>query len=336
MAILVKCECGQQFQTRDENAGRRAKCPDCGRELIVPKPVAFGGEEFAPLDRSETVTSGKAIASLVLGICSLFCTLFTGIPAIILGALGLSDINSSHGRVKGSGMAITGIVLGALGSTVVLLVALLLPAVQAAREAARRSQCVNNLKQIGLAMHNYHSTWDCFPPAAITDENGKPLLSWRVAILPYLEQSSLYQQFHQDEPWDSPHNLPLASMMPMVYRCPSNPLIGPDETPYQVIVGPKTMFRADFKPVKITDITDGTSNTIMAAEARRSVTWTAPDDTVHDPTVPMSGLGSLHPGGFNTLFADGSVRFIKMSIASTVLDALFTRNGGEVVGGGSF
>src|ERR1700676_3675353 len=106
---------------------------------------------------------------------------------------------------------------------IAVLIALLLPAVQAAREAARRAQCVNNLKQIGLAMHNYHSTYDCFPPAVTADDQGRPLLSWRVLILPYLEEAPLYAQFHLDEPWDSPHNLPLASKMPRVYTCPSDP-----------------------------------------------------------------------------------------------------------------
>src|SRR5437588_6801844 len=102
------------------------------------------------------------------------------------------------------------------------MVALLLPAVQAAREAARRAQCTNNLKQIGLAMHNYHSSNNCFPPAFTTDRDGKPLLSWRVLLLPYLECSSLYANFHLDEPWDSPHNRPLVNQMPSVFACPSD------------------------------------------------------------------------------------------------------------------
>ncbi len=99
--------------------------------------------------------------------------------------------------------------------------ALLLPAVQAAREAARRAQCVNNLKQIGLALHNYHDTTNGFPAAAITSKDGKPLLSWRVAILPYIEQQELYNQFHLNEPWDSPHNKTLIARMPVAYNCPS-------------------------------------------------------------------------------------------------------------------
>ena len=207
MAILVTCACGKQFQTGDEYAGRRARCPDCGRELIIPSPGPTSDvplepkqatdDEFAGPGPYETKTSGKAITSLVLGLLSFICTIFTGIPAIIFGVLGLGDINRSKGQVQGKGLAITGIVLGGISCTIVpilILIALLLPAVQAAREAARRAQCANNLKQIGLAMHNYNDAYGCFPPAAITDAQGKPLLSWRVAILPYLENQPLYDE----------------------------------------------------------------------------------------------------------------------------------------------
>src|SRR4249919_3311122 len=104
---------------------------------------------------------------------------------------------------------------------IAVLIALLLPAVQAAREAARRAQCVNNLKQIGLAMHNYHDVKNGLPPSAIVDKQGKPLLSWRVAILPYIEQQPLYDKFKLDEPWDSPNNKDLIQYMPSIYMCPS-------------------------------------------------------------------------------------------------------------------
>jgi prepilin-type processing-associated H-X9-DG protein len=334
VAILVTCECGQQFQTRDENAGRRAKCPECGRELVIPKPEAYPGSEFAGLDPMTSFTSGKAIASLVLGLCSFVCNIFTGLPAIILGLIGLSDINKSQGRIKGTGMAIAGIILGGLGSTLIMAV-LLLPAVQAAREAARRAQCVNNLKQIGLAMHNYQSVNNSFPPAWTSDRDGRPLLSWRVLILPYVEQSALYQEFHLDEPWDSPHNSRLASRMPSVYACPSDPTKSPGMTSYEVLVGPRTLFPGG-KATDLPQVTDGTSNTIMVAEAKRPVTWSAPDDLTPNPTLPNLGLGSLHPGGFNVAMADGSVRFFKLSIAQQVLSALITRDGGEVIGAGSY
>jgi hypothetical protein len=96
----------------------------------------------------------------------------------------------------------------------------LLPATQSAREAARRAQCTNNIKQIMLAMHNYHSANNSFP-RDITDKDGKPLLSWRVAILPYIEQAELYNKFKLDEPWDSPHKKELLKEMPTSFNCPT-------------------------------------------------------------------------------------------------------------------
>src|SRR6476661_8060061 len=105
---------------------------------------------------------------------------------------------------------------------IAVLVALLLPAVQQAREAARRSQCKNNLKQIGLALHNYHDVNGCFPPAYIADENGKPMHSWRVLILPYLDQAALHTEYNFSEPWDGPNNSRLLARRPAVYACPSH------------------------------------------------------------------------------------------------------------------
>jgi prepilin-type processing-associated H-X9-DG protein len=332
---MVTCACGKQFQTKDENAGRRARCPDCGKELIIPGAGAGSPGDLAgdfgpaPLKGETTGTSGKAIASFVLGLFSLVCTLFTGIPAIILGCLGLVDIERSRGLRTGKGLAIGGIVLGSIGSTLVV-IALLLPAVQAAREAARRSQCVNNLKQIGLAMHNYNSTYDVFPPAMTTDPDGKPLLSWRVLLLPYLEDQALYRQFKLDEPWDSPNNKPLLAKMPTVYACPSLPTAGSDTSIYQVLIGPGTLFE-DSKGVSIKDVTDGTSNTLLVVESKAPVPWSQPSGLMYTPKAPVKGLGSFHAGGFNALFADGSVKFLKYSVSPATLDALITRNGNEVI-----
>ena len=213
-----------------------------------------------------------------------------------------------------------------------VLIALLLPAVQSAREAARRAQCVNNLKQIGLAMHNYMSTNDAFPRPAITNNEGKALLSWRIAILPYIEQQALYNKFKLDEPWDSPHNLPLLKEMPATYACPSRPAGEPFTTTYRVFTGKGALFE-DGKDTKIVDVTDGTSNTIMVVEAKEAVPWTKPDDLPFDPAAAPSLLGaaSTHPGGFNALFANGSVRFLKTSISVQTFRALITCAGGEVI-----
>jgi prepilin-type processing-associated H-X9-DG protein len=324
--IQLTCKCGHEFRVGDEFLGREVGCPACGQALVVSKgPDPYFGEGGVPQ------TSGKAIGSLVLGILSFFCFFFTGLPAIILGAMGLSDIGRSGGRLVGRGMAIAGIVLGAFGCVFMsfaVLMALLLPAVQAAREAARRAQCVNNLKQIGLAMHNFASSEGHFPAPAITDPQGKPLLSWRVAILPYIEQESLYRQFKLDEPWDSPNNLPLLSQMPSVYLCPTDGPNADFKTRYQGISGQGAMFDPT-KATTIGNITDGTSNTLLVAESAQPVPWTKPEDI--DLAGITTSLGSLHPGGMNVIFADGSVRFIKTSINPATLQALGTKAGGEVV-----
>ena len=333
MPILVTCACGKQFQPKDENAGRRARCPECGRELIVAAGVAPAHDAPPLLEEvGAPRTSGMAIASLVLGLVSFFCSVFTGIPAIILGALGLSEIGRSKGRLQGRGMAIAGLICGGLTTLVVPI--LLIPAVGASREAARRIQCMNNLKQIGLAFHEFHDARDRFPRQAIIDSDGKPLLSWRVALLPYIDQENLYKQFKLDEPWDSPHNKALLDQMPAIYRCPSDP---PDTarilTRYQVIVGPGALFE-DGKEFFLQAVTDGASNTILVVEAKTPIPWTKPEDVPSN--LAASSLGSRHPGVFNALFADASVKTLKTSINPATLQALITRSGGEVVPAGAF
>ena len=223
-------------------------------------------------------------------------------------------------------------------------VALMLPAVISARSAARRAQSTNNLKQIGLAMHNTHSASNAFPPQATRDTDGKPLLSWRVAILPFLGQQALFNEFHQDEPWDSEHNKTLIEKMPMVYAVPGAKA-EPGMTFYQAFAGKGTIYDPDVKGgVTIATVTDGTSNTIAVFEARTAVPWTKPEDLPFDADAKpeaagadlLKKLGGHFPGGFNALFTDGSVRFIKMSIARQTLRALITRDGGEVISQDAF
>ncbi|MGD9126846.1 MAG: DUF1559 domain-containing protein [Planctomycetia bacterium] len=214
-----------------------------------------------------------------------------------------------------------------------VLVALLLPAVQAAREAARRAASCNNLKQIALGMHNYTSAKKDFPQRANFDKNGKPLLSWRVHILPYIEQQELYSKFKLDEPWDSPHNKKLIPLMPQIYRNPSSPFpVNNGKADYLVPTGPGSIFEGQNK-TRFRDITDGTSHTILAVEVDpdHAVTWTKPDDLKYDKTNPMAHLGKAHPGGFNAVFADGSVLFISNSIDSEVLLMLFQMNDGQPI-----
>jgi prepilin-type processing-associated H-X9-DG protein len=211
-----------------------------------------------------------------------------------------------------------------------ILVALLLPAVQAAREAARRSQAMNNLKQIGLAFHNYADVYQHFPAATVLGPDGKTPHSWRVAILPYIDGQALYGQYKFDEPWDSENNRKLISQMPAVFREP-----GADPassfSSYYVLTGEATIFGVK-TGAKFADIIDGTSNTILAVEAKRDIPWTKPEDIAYDPAKPLPELGGWRLNGYNALFADGSVRFISESIDEMTLRALFTRAGGEAIG----
>lgn len=212
-----------------------------------------------------------------------------------------------------------------------VLVGLLLPAVQAAREAARRMSASNGLKQIGLAMHNHHAAYKSLPDRAIRDADGKPLLSWRVKILPFIEQAELYQQFHLDEPWDSEHNIKLLPLMPSCYVDPSAPL-PPGFTVFQVPVGEQVLF-SETGARRFRDVLDGLSNSIMAVEANReqAVEWTKPEDIAIDLDSPLSQMGNTHPGGFHVLMADGAVKFITNSVDQDLFSALFTITGRERV-----
>jgi hypothetical protein len=213
-----------------------------------------------------------------------------------------------------------------------VMVGLLLPAVQAAREAARRTNSMNNMKQILLAMHIYHDAMQKFPDARARNADGKLMLSWRVALLPYLEEGDLYNQFHLDEPWDSEHNLKLVAKMPRVYADPSVPVLPGTEglTNYHVPFGDGLLFDAK-GPTHFRDVTDGTSNTIAVFEAARPVPWTMPEDAEISEANPAANLSRLRAGIFQVGFADGSVQVLPQTIDAMTLWSLFTRAGGEVV-----
>lgn len=222
------------------------------------------------------------------------------------------------------------------GAAAPVAVAMLLPAVSASRQAARRAQSMNQLKQIALAMHNYHDRHGAFPAGYSAGADGKPLLSWRVHVLPYLEEAELYDRFHLDEPWDSEHNKTLIAEMPEVFRSP-NSTAQPGMSNYLGVGGKDGVFvrprPGDKVGTHIKDILDGTSNTIMTVEVpdESAVVWTRPGDFAPDADQPTKGLLGLRPGGFLAALGDGSVRFISEGIDSDTLRAMFTKSGGEVV-----
>jgi prepilin-type processing-associated H-X9-DG protein len=238
------------------------------------------------------------------------------------------------------------VILAVVGGVVMvcggILVALLLPAVHTAREAARRASCSNNLKQISLALVNYESVNGCFPPAYVADKNGNPMHSWRVLILPYLERQDLYQRYNFDEPWDSPRNRSVTNTVLPVYQCPSAAGTGRPETNYVMIVGPETIASGN-SAVRVRDIRDGTSYTIMVVEtAEPGISWAEPRDLNFDELNLQinggsgKGISSRHRGGANAAFCDGSVHFLRDSIDRETLQRLINRQDGMPVDRGSY
>ncbi len=211
-------------------------------------------------------------------------------------------------------------------------------------ELKARERSASNLKRISLAMINYAQIKPTMtvPPAAIS-KDGKPLLSWRVAILPYIDvalggaQNELYEKFHLDEPWDSPHNKQLIDQIPDVYAPVVKKNNPKGSTYYQVFFGPGALFEGS-EGKTFQSVTDGISNTLFVVEAAKPVPWTKPEDVKFDITqtkvnvLPL--LGGQFDGGFHAVFADGGTSvFIKKSISPAALRALITASGGEPITG---
>jgi len=187
-----------------------------------------------------------------------------------------------------------------------------------------RARTINNLKFMGLAMHNFTARNGGRLPAAAIRRGDTALLSWRVAILPWLEQFALYERFHLDEAWDSPHNMALLKEMPRVYAA-----VAPEDTPpystyYQGFVGPGSLFDGE-EGTRIADVIDAIRPTLMIVEAAHPVPWTKPEDVAYDEAKPLPKLGGQFEDGAYVGFADGSARFLSRRIAAETLRALITQ-----------
>jgi prepilin-type N-terminal cleavage/methylation domain-containing protein/prepilin-type processing-associated H-X9-DG protein len=283
---------------------------------------------------------------------------------------------------------------------IAILIALLVPAVQKVREAAAQTQCRNNLKQIGLALHNYHDSQKCFPSGYLCQTQANPDVTspgwgWAAQLLPYVEQGNLANQINYNLPVEHPSNLTARIMILPLFVCPSdrstgiftiydtnnNPLAQAATNSYAACqgVGPDIdedlddgngMFFRNSK-VRFGDITDGSSNTIAigeraslfaqtpwagavslgttritpgAATNNLSAVEEAPTQTlvhvavhtINDPNADPEDFFTPHPGTCMFLFADGTVHSLSTGISLSVLQALATRNGGEVVNPGDF
>jgi hypothetical protein len=210
------------------------------------------------------------------------------------------------------------------------------PLVRHVYQDAQHRVMVNKLKQLGIAIINYGDTNKSRLPAVGNfDKQGKPLLSWRVHVLPFLNQQELYRQFHLDEPWDSPHNKKLLARMPAVYQGPNLKLNAEGKTIYLLPVGKDAAFKDGPEgPLFPKDFPDGTSNTIFIVEGddAHAVPWTKPEDLKIDPEHPERGLGGHLHDGFLAALADGSVRIISKAISKTTLQRGFNPADGMPLG----
>jgi len=221
---------------------------------------------------------------------------------------------------------------------VCLFIALLLPIISVQKGPSRRMSCQNNLHNLALALQCYHDDYRSYPPAYLADENGKPMHSWRVLILPYIEQKNLYDLYSFNEPWDGPNNRKLHGVVLQLYSCPAHASNQPPTvTSYVAVVGPQTVWPGE-NATKMSDIKDGVSKTLLIVETHNSgIHWMEPRD-LDFSKMPMTinppqggGFSSPHSTLAQGAFADGSVRAMIDDTPPATVRAILTVNGGEKV-----
>jgi prepilin-type processing-associated H-X9-DG protein len=228
--------------------------------------------------------------------------------------------------------------LFAVTTVAAVVLSIAVPAFRAGRRQSQATQCRNNLKQIALAMHNYLDVHRSFPPAYIADESGQPMHSWRVLLLPFLEELALYKRYRFDEPWDGPNNRQLHQEVISFYGCPSDKRRSARTmTSYVVVLGPDTAWPGA-EMLRMADFRDGTSNSILVVEHSGSdIHWMEPRDlemSAIDLAIggkEGSGISSRHAKGANVALVDGSVWQLPADIDPETLRKLLTINDGERV-----
>jgi hypothetical protein len=277
-------------------------CPQCGKQTAVADH--FGGQKGPCAACGTTVTIPAA----------------TFKPA---GAVGSRSAGGTSGLLIA--LAILSSCLLICGGLVALI---LLPALQSARGSARKAISLGHVKQLAIALHSYHDANSTFPPAVVTDADGKPLYSGRVLLLPYMEQRAIYDQIDKSKAWNSPENLPITMQTIDTFLDPASTRTEKNRSDYVFVTGSGTIFDGK-QAIQISAITDGTSNTLMLIETSAGpANWAAPEDWNADS-------GQLPPGNHAHVnlaaFADGSIRAIEQKNLQPVIKQLTVRNDGQLL-----
>lgn len=232
--------------------------------------------------------------------------------------------NSIHAAQPPSGIAVTSLKVFLGLGIIMLLLFLLVPARRNARGAARRVQCMNNLRNITVALLNYQNANGSLPPAYTVDANGKKLHSWRTLILPFIDEQSAYDAIDLSKPWNDPANVAAHKKCPDVFRCPSSDM-APGHTTYMGITGADALF-CDAEPRQFSDVSN-LSEVLMVIEVstKDAVHWMAPQDTDESFVLNFGAETELaHAGGTSAAFGDGSVRFLSKQLSDQERQAMIS------------
>ncbi len=302
MPIQFRCpHCQTETIVDDHYAGQTGPCVECGKPVTIPElEQPHSVVTSSPETKTRSASKQRSLGPVLLVIA------VSGIAALI----GLC-----------------------------LLVAVGLPIVQRVQATGLKNRSTRNLQKIATAMRLYEADYGCLPPPYVVDQNGRPVHSWRVLLLPYMGYEGIHADYDFSQPWDSTSNMLLIERMPDVYASPTNEDGMPNygETNYMVVVGPGCAFRTNGS-VKMSDISDGPDATLIVVEANveAPVQWTNPQDlNVASMDFSVNGqynsLGGSHPDGANVLMADDRVRFLPNDVPADYVEGMTTISGREVI-----
>lgn len=298
MGFLFTCpHCGVSTEVDESFAGEVGPCFSCGKTVELPQDIAPNLAAASQLVLKRKRSDRKRLAGVML---------IATVVALIMAA------------------------------SIWVVLKVVIPLATPDPNLAAKERTFGQLRQIGLAMLAYHDEYGSFPPAYLSDEQGKPMHSWRVLLLPYLGEEALYRSYDFSQPWDGPENSSLIPLMPSIYASPlDDPLTRSAETGVMVIMGDRTPFPGA-GTTNLTDLRDGPENTILAVEVvSHGTSWTEPLDLDASKMVyQIDGrfdqeIGSRIEGGAHVVFADGDVEFLGENTPRNRVEALVTRDAGD-------